>query len=119
MIDRHHILFERSTWSSNSEAQRLRSTRSLIPRIDREVHDEIHNHLETVPLLGRKAMFRVVNLFEPTGNTITDIDQLARAIDRATKPGSSPQNERDLGGLAIEALFLQRRILSSNLRLVR
>lgn len=119
MIDRHHLLFERSTWASNPQSKRLRSTTSLIPRIDRELHDEIHRQMATVPMLGRQAMFRVVNYFEPTGNTLADIDGLALSIERATKPGHSPEGERLLGELAIDSLMRQRELLSSHLTVVR
>lgn len=116
MIDRHHILFERSTWISNPQAKNLRNTQSLVPRIDRGVHEEIHHNVPMVPLLGRQAMFKVVNLFEPSGHTLEDIDLLARSIERATRQG--PPIERELGGLAIETLMQQKYILRSNFALV-
>lgn len=106
MIDRHHILHERSTWSSSAPAKTLRTTRSLIPRIDREWHEAIHHDLPAVPMLGSYALRRTLTGFDPTGDTIRDIEGLARSMDRATK--GSHRLERELAGLAIENITAQR-----------
>lgn len=105
MIDRHHLLYEKSFWEAHTSTQRLRRTHSLIPRIDREVHEEIHDNCPPVPILGTYVMKRVGMLFEPTDNTFQDIDLLCRAMDKATK--HSTTIERELAGLSIEALRLQ------------
>lgn len=107
MMSKHHILHERASWSARPEFKQLRGTPSLIPRIDRDVHDALHAHCPAVPILGSHAMRRVNMLFEPTGDTFEDIDGLSRAFDKATKHPRAHQLERDLAGLAIETMRLQ------------
>lgn len=106
MIDRHHILHQRNHWNSTPEGKLLRTTHSLIPKIDRDWHEAIHRDLPPVPMLGSYALRRVVTGFEPTGDTLRDIDGLARSMDRATK--NSHKLERELAGLAIENITAQR-----------
>lgn len=99
---RHHILHERAFWNAHKSAMRLRTTHSLIPRIYRSTHDELHDNCPPVPILGTYALFRTAMAFEPVGETFQDIDLLCKAIDRGTK--RSHPLERDVGGLAIESI---------------
>lgn len=107
MIDRHHLLYERAQWNSSKYGKELRGTPSLIPHIDRELHDEIHRNCPPVPMLGNYALARTLTGFEPTTNTIQTIGRLQSALERATRPSRAHPLERDLAGLAIEALDLQ------------
>ena len=107
MMSRHHILHERASWNARPEFKQLRGTPSLIPRIDRDVHDDLHANCPAVPILGSYAMRRVNMLFEPSGNTFEDIDRLSSAFDRATRHPRAHQLERDLAGVAIETIRLQ------------
>ncbi len=115
MMSRHHILHERFAWTARGEAKRLRDTQSLIPRIDRELHDELHLACPHVPLLGSHALQAVNHIFEPTGNTMDDMDGLMSAIERASRHPRAHMIERDLAGLAIEAIDLQRPFIKKGL----
>jgi hypothetical protein len=107
-LSNHHIMHERFAWTSRPEAKELRDTRSLIPRIPRDIHDELHIQCPHVPLLGSYALQNVARLFEPTGRTLDDMDGLMSAIERASRHPRAHMIERDLAGLAIEAIDLQR-----------
>lgn len=115
MRDGHHILHNRQEWSLRPEASALRETPSLIPRIDREVHNEIHRVCPAVPLLGYHALLRTRSNFEPTGSTMKDIDNLQYAIEDAIQHPRSHPIERGLGDLALWAIDLQKPILKEEL----
>lgn len=106
VIDRHHVLFEHSTYRSNQWGNRLRGIPSLIPKLDRDAHEALHRDCPSVPMLGHQALARTVQCFEPTGNTFTDIDRLQGALERATR--GSHDIERGLAELAVMAIDLQK-----------
>lgn len=113
--DCHHILNDRISWMSRPEARKLRQTPSLIPRIERPLHEQIHIDLPIVPLLGYHALQRTLATFEPASSTIKSIDNLAFAIESAIKHPRTHPIERDLGELTIEAVMLQREYLIGNI----
>lgn len=106
--DRHHILNPRLEWSLRPAARRLRGMPALIPRIDREAHEALHEHCPPVPLLGVYALMGTLERFEPTGYVPDDMDLLMQSIEKATRHRKVFALERDLAGLAIEAIELQR-----------
>lgn len=113
-ISRHHLAFDRIPWSSFPDVAKIRGTRSLIPHIYRDVHDDLHDHCPPIPVMGRFVMSRVNYLFTPVDETFADIDNLCRAFDKATK--QSTPLERDMAGLCIEAIreqisFIRRGIV--------
>lgn len=112
--DCHHVLNDRLSWSSRPEARKLRQTKSLIPRIERPLHERIHIDLPIVPLLGYHALQLTLETFEPVHSTIKTIDNLAFAIETAIKHPRTHPIERDLGELAIESIMLQREYLVGN-----
>lgn len=114
-MSRHHILFEASAYNSRPEARALRTTHSLIPRIDRDIHDDLHTFCPSVPLLGSQALLKVCEYFNPTGDTMRDMDGLMSAIERSTRSRSFHPLERDLGGLAIESIETQRPYIEKGL----
>lgn len=107
MRDGHHILHHRQEWSLRPYARQLRETPSLIPRIDRDAHESLHANCPPVPLLGHYALMGTVARFQPTGDTLRDISGLQSAMEQATRSSRFHPIERDLAGLAIEALDLQ------------
>lgn len=115
-MSRHHILHEHTAWASRGDARDLRNTQSLIPRIPTEVHRELHEQCPHVPLLGSYALRAINNdLFVPTGRTLQDMDGLMSAIERASRHPRVHMIERDLAGLAIEAIDLQRPFIRKGL----
>lgn len=108
MRDRHHIINPRAEWTLRPAGREIRNTQSLIPRIDREIHEAIHDECPPVPLLCYNALKLTVQKFEPVHNTLKDMDNLMSAIEQATRHPRTHPIERDLAGLAIEAIDLQR-----------
>lgn len=108
MRDRHHLLNPRMEWSLRPQAAKLRGTPSLIPRIDREIHEEIHRECPPVPLLGVYALRGTLERFVPTHDTLKDMDNLMSAIESSSRHRMVHPIERDLAGLAIEAIDMQR-----------
>lgn len=110
-LSAHHLLFERTAWTSRNDAIALRTTHSLIPRIDRDIHSELHDLCPPVPLLGSQALRMTLNEFEPEGNTFVDIDKLLVAIEASNNTRFAHDIDKQLSYLAIEALELQRNFL--------
>lgn len=107
-ISRHHILHEASAWSSRPDARILRQTPALIPKLDREVHTELHNECAPVPLLGSYALREVAQGFSTTNNTQRDIDQLLLLIEQTRRQPKARSIEKRLAMLTIHAIELQR-----------
>lgn len=105
---RHHVLHEAWTWTARPDAKHLRDTPALIPRIPRDIHDELHENSPHVPILGSYALRSVAGLFHTSGDTLKDMDELMSCIERASRNPRAHMIERDLAGLAIEAIELQR-----------
>lgn len=118
MIDRHHLIHERVPWTSRPEARLLRETPSLVPRIDRELHNEIHRNCPPIPLLGYHALVRTLKAFEPTTDTLDTMGRLQAAIELSGKHPKSHRIERELGDLAVQAIDLQKPYLKGNTKLI-
>ena len=113
--DRHHILFDRVSYSSRPELHALRETPQLIPRIDRRVHEHIHDTLHVVPLLPHAIARNVLRNFEPRTDHLSSIDALIRTIDCASRCPHADYMERTISGLVIEALEIQRPFIKEGL----
>lgn len=106
--DVHHLLFPRQEWSLRPDAKRLRETQGLTVRIDRSLHDEIHRECPPIPLLGFYALQRTIREFYPARDPVASIDNLAEAIDIATRHPRAHRIEQDLAQLTIQAIMLER-----------
>lgn len=113
--DRHHILHHRQEWDLRPESAALRGDPSLIPLIDRTVHEELHRVSPAVPLLSYHVLVRVLNLYEPQRDVIDSMDNLMLTIDHAARHRRAHRVERGIANLAIEALDIQRAVLRGNL----
>lgn len=111
MIDRHHVLFDSNAWSQRIESVYLRSTESLVPRMERSLHNELHKECPIVPVLGFHALQRVIRTFQPLGETLEDIDLLQMSIDKATRHPKTHPLERSLAQLTIHSIDLQKPFL--------
>lgn len=107
-LSRHHVLHERTAWMSRPDARDLRTTHSLIPNLERDLHDELHFNCPPVPLLGSFALREINQDFYTTNDTNRDIDQLMLLIEKAGKHPRAHPLETRLAGLAVQALYLQR-----------
>ena len=112
--DAHHIIHPRQEWSLRPEAKAIRNTPSLIPELDRSVHNELHRSCPPVPLLGYHALTRVASDLYPTRGTISTMYNLMSAIENSGYHPKVHPIERELGLLAIEAIDLQRQFLIEN-----
>ena len=108
MRDRHHILSERKAWSSRPEANRLRTQPTLIPLMDREIHEETHRETPAVPLLGYRALQLVNSEFVPSDEVLRSMDNLMKAFEIASRHPRAHPIDRDLAMLAVQAVELQR-----------
>lgn len=106
--DNHHILNNRIEWSARKESVQLRETPSLIPLLDRSVHEDLHRYCPAVPMLGVYALQHVARTFQPSSDTFQSIDNLMLAIERAADHPKAHQIERELAYIAIDAIDLQR-----------
>lgn len=114
--NRHHILYHAKEWSLRPYAKSMRETPSLIPNMDRLVHEELHMNCPPVPLLGYYALEKTRSNFNPTGNTLDDMDGLMSAMEKSTRWERFHPLERELAGLAIEAIELQRPWVKEGMR---
>lgn len=115
--DSHHLIFTRRAWESSNEGKHLRNTPELIPRLDRDTHNELHATCPAVPLLGYHVLVRTVNRFIPEpGDTMKSIDRLLLAIEESTAHPKTHRIEHDLAQLAIEAIQIQRPLISQEVR---
>lgn len=117
MMSRHHVLHEATAWNSRPDAAKLRGEPTLIPRIDREAHDELHMQCPHVPLLGSYALRSVASLFRPGRDTLDSIDLLLLAIEGGTRHPRAHLIERQLAELSIHAIESQVPILKDALPL--
>lgn len=107
----HHLLFPRQEWDLRKQGREIRATRSMRPMMTAENHKTLHSIVPLVPALGYHTLFAVEQLWTPRRDTIRDIDSLCLAMDRATNTSRAHPIERDLAGLAIEALMLEKQVL--------
>lgn len=114
--DRHHILFPRLEWNLRPDARLLRGNSTLIPMLDRSVHEEIHRQCSQVPLLGHNALELTRLSFIPRiGDTLGSIDSLIMSIEKSKHRLKCPPIDKQLADLAIEAILLQRPLIASDI----
>ena len=106
--NRHHILFDRRTWTATDTGRKLRDVPLLIPKIDVDTHKELHRACPTVPVLGHHAMASTFHNLELGRNTPETIDNLLQGIDKASRNPKAHEIERQICLLAIAAIELQR-----------
>lgn len=107
-VDRHHILFDRVSWTASKVRSSLRNNQWLVPPITRETHENIHRAIEIVPTLDHHTLTRVQREFEPVpGDYVASAENLCEAIDLATLNRQASKLQRELGGLAVYAIEIQ------------
>lgn len=107
MQDRHHILFNRQEWSLRPDALSLRENPALIATMDRQVHNELHDHCPAVPLLGHHALLRTLNFFESSPDQLESMDNLMKSIEQASNHPKAHIIEKHLAELAVWSIDLQ------------
>lgn len=115
--DRHHILNNRQEWSLRADARTLRETPTLIPVLDRDLHETLHANTPPVPLLGFYALRSTLANFQEGVTPLQSMDNLMFAIEAAGKNPRTHPLERSLGDLAIQAIDLQRPYIAQGTRL--
>lgn len=113
--DAHHILWDRASWTLRKEGAYLRDQPTLVPSIDRDVHNELHRNCPPVPLLGYHALRRTMKLWEPGETPLRSLANLTEAIDASTRTPRAHRLERELAYLTIQALDLQAPYISEGL----
>jgi len=112
---RHHLLFERTAWESRTDATKLRQQNTLIPILERSLHDELHDNCPVVPLLGSRALLAIRNDFRPGNNTMDSIERLLMAIERSTRLPDLHTIERQMAQLAIQAIEIESYYIKGNI----
>ena len=111
-FDRHHVVHNRQEWSLRPEAFAIREHPSLITRIDRQLHNEIHRACPAIPLLGFHTLRRVLHIWEPDTDISKSVDNLSMAMEEAANHPRSSYVESELARLAAHAVNLQLPFLS-------
>ena len=106
--DKHHLIFDRVSWTSRPEAKRLREDRSLIVRLDRSEHNELHRHAVAIPLLGYHALVRTLRDYEAGDTPLESVDNLMSTIEKVGQHPAAHPIEKKLSELAVWALDLER-----------
>lgn len=115
--DAHHILHYRQEWCLRPESKKLRLTPSLVPIIGRTaVHDVLHRECGPVPVPELHMLQIIHNEFDPTSNTLTSMDRLMMAIEKACKYPRCHELDRQLGQLTLAAIDLQRPYIKEALK---
>ena len=114
--DRHHVVFEKVAWSSRPEAKRIREHPSLIQRMDREDHNEIHRHCTIIPLLGYFGLQRTLANFEPGKDTLESMGNLMLAFEAAGNHPKAHPIDKKLAELSAWAVDLQRPFIADVLQ---
>jgi hypothetical protein len=106
--DKHHLIFDRVSWTSRPEAKKLRENPSLIVRLDRSEHSELHRHTVAVPLLGYHALVRTLRDYEPGATPLESVENLMATIEGVGNHPRAHPIEKSLTELAVWALDLER-----------
>ena len=106
--DVHHIIHTRNMWSIYKQGAQIRNTPSLLIRMDRSDHNEIHDNCPAIPVPSYHVLAKVAGIFIPTRDTLQTVDNLMFAVDEALKHPKCREIERGLGQLTIQALEEQR-----------
>lgn len=117
--DSHHVLHNKQEWSLRPDAKALREHPSLLVRLDRSEHNEIHRECPAVPLLGYHALQRTLSFYEPGHNTIQSVDNLMKAMEHAANHPKAHIIEKHLAELAIWSIDLQKPFIAEATRNVR
>lgn len=104
----HHIVHSRAEWSLRPEGKAIRGTPSLIVPMERSLHNEIHDNVPAIPMLGYHALARTLSRFEPTHDTLQTMENLMSAIEQSVDHPKAHIIEKHLADLAIWAIDLQR-----------
>lgn len=104
--DRHHILYNRTAWESNTNTKWLREDSGLIVRIGQDAHAELHKAISVVPLLDHNAAVRVRNLMRKSNATepLDIADDFMLAVEEAIKNPKANELDRALGELVVKAV---------------
>ena len=107
-IDRHHVLFDRKSWEARDDGLFLRRSPSMIPKLERQTHTELHENCPPVPVPDAFSLQRIRHAFRPEGDPLDDIDQLMLLVEQMTRRRDCHEISRELGQLTIMALDVQR-----------
>jgi len=117
--DAHHILHNKQEWSLRPESKALRETSSLVVRLDRPLHEELHRECPAVPLLGIHALERTLRTYEGHSSHLVSMEHLMTAIEQSANHPKAHIIEKHLAELAIWSIDLQRPFVADGLQPLR
>ena len=110
-LSRHHILYPRTAWLSNTYSRELRSNPQLLIPVENEAHAELHESVSYVPLLSPNIVQMTLSNFEDYGYTnepARAISNLQQSIENAANHRRADYVSRQVAKCAIYALTLQK-----------
>lgn len=115
--DRHHILYNRTAWESNTNTKWLREHSGLIVRMGRAAHLELHKEISVVPLLDYHAATRVRSIMRRSDATkpLDIADDFMSAVQEAGRNPKANALDRSLGELVIFAVESQREYIQDGI----
>ncbi len=115
-IRRHHLLYTRATWESQSQTASLRRNPNLIFRMHDDPHAELHKAVPTVPVLDHITAGLVAVNFEPVfANKLASVDNLLTQIDKQSTNYNATTIQRELGAVTMHAIEMQKPFIREGL----
>ena len=107
--DRHHVLSTRKVYNSTPETARLRAIPGLIPRMERGVHNALHENTGRMPRLSpylARLVLEHIDVHET--DSMRAMDDLMTEIEYQSRCRSVTSKERRVGQRVIHAVDIQR-----------
>lgn len=119
--DRHHILYNRTAWESNSSTKWLREESGLIVRMGREAHLALHDEVSVVPLLSPDTARSVRSILSDSDamDPLDIADDFMSAVQEVGRRAKTKQLDRALGELVIMAVEAQREYIEDGVMAAR
>lgn len=109
MTNRHHVLFPRTIHESTHIGNELRSKSILIPRMDEDIHAELHDEISFVPMLNHYMGSRILKLMNQTRahSPINGMKNYMLAVENSMEHSKVNELDRQLGRVVIESVGAQ------------
>lgn len=121
MRNRHHVLFPKAIHEATEVGSELRSTRLLIPTMDADIHADLHNEVQIVPVLNHHMASRVLYLMQGSvaNTSIQAMNEYMYAVEEAMNHPKTNDLDKRLGGLVIDSIDRQIPFIENSNRRLR
>lgn len=114
--DRHHILTPGKEWELRPESEYLRQHPSLVARIGRVAHSNLHAEVPCVPLLPYNILVKTARDYQSESCPLKSVESLMRTIEVSTALTHPHDIEQEMAQLTMRALDLQRPFIADGLK---